>query len=193
MTSFIPHVVALGGTPRPGSSTERALRRILAEAEALGATTTLLCGPELDLPLYDPGQVERTPAARRMIEELRCADALVLGSPGYHGGVTGRIKNAIDYIEDLRADSRVYLDGRAVACVATGGGWQGTVATLGALRDIVHALRGWPTPAGVAINSSDPAFDADGACVTPALDGSLKLAAAQLVTFARRWQGAGVG
>ena len=37
---------------------------------------------------------------------------------------------------------------------ATGAGWQGVVTTLEALRSIVHALRGWPTPMGVAINST---------------------------------------
>ncbi len=189
MTDFVPHVVALGGTPRPGSSTECALRRILADVRELGATTALFCGPDLALPLYDPANPARSDAASRLVEEIRRADAVVLGSPGYHGSVSGLVKNAIDYVEDLRDDPRVYLDGRAVACVATGGGWQGPVATLGALRDIVHALRGWPTPAGVVINSSEPAFDADGACLSNALDGSLRLAAVQMVTFARRWRG----
>src|SRR5204863_6434613 len=33
--------------------------------------------------------------------------------------------------------------GRPVGSVATGAGWQGAVNTLTALRNIVHALRGW--------------------------------------------------
>lgn len=189
--SFTPHVVALGGTPRPGSTTERALRKILEEAGRLGATTTLLAGEDLDLPLYNPEVAVRTPAAERLVAELRRADAVVLGSPGYHGGVSGLVKNAIDYVEDLRCDPRPYLDHRAVVCVATGGGWQGPMATLGALRDIVHALRGWATPAGVIINSSQPVFDLAGACVDATLDRSFALAASQAVTFARRWRSAG--
>lgn len=186
--SFTPHVVALGGTPRPGSTTEHALRRVLKEAEQLGATTTLLAGAEMDLPLYNPEIAFRTPAAERLVAELRRADAVVLGSPGYHGGVSGLVKNAIDYVEDLRNDPRPYFDGRAVACIATGAGWQGTMATLVALRGIVHALRGWPTPAGVIINSSQPAFDANGDCTDAVLDRSLGLAASQAVVFARRWR-----
>ncbi len=58
------------------------------------------------------------------------------------------MKNAIDLLEDLRGDSRVYLDGRAVGCIVTAAGWQGCNTTLGAMRGIVHALRGWPTPLG---------------------------------------------
>ena len=65
------------------------------------------------------------------------------------------MKNAIDLLEDLRGDSRVYLDGRAVGCIVTAAGWQGCNTTLGAMRGIVHALRGWPTPLGVT--STPPA------------------------------------
>jgi FMN reductase len=97
------------------------------------------------------------------------------------------VKNAIDYVEDLRTDARVYFDGRAVACIATGAGWQGTAATLAALRCIVHALRGWPTPLGIALNSSRPLFDSAGACCEAEIQQSLHLVAAQLVDFARRW------
>jgi FMN reductase len=181
------HVVGIGGTLRANSSTERTLRVILGECERLGASTTLLCGPDIDLPTYAPERLERTEAAVRLVEELRRADAIVLGSPGYHGGVSGLVKNAIDYVEDLRGDKRVYFDGRAVACVATGAGWQGTAATLSALRGIVHALRGWPTPLGVALNSSQPLFDSEGACLEADLRQSLHIVAAQLVEFARRW------
>jgi FMN reductase len=76
------------------------------------------------------------------------------------------VKNAIDYTEDLRDDERCYLTGKAVGLVATGAGWQGAVQTLVALRGIVHALRGWPTPLGVAVNTAEPVFDSDGQCVS---------------------------
>ncbi len=77
-------------------------------------------------------------------------------SPGYHGGVSGLVKNAIDWVEELREDERPYFDGRAVGLIVVADGWQATVTTLTSLRSIVHALRGWPTPLGVAINAADP-------------------------------------
>jgi FMN reductase len=86
---------------------------------------------------------------------VRRCDGLVIGTPGYHGGVSGLVKNAIDLLEDLRSDARVYLDGRPVGLVVTAGGWQACGVTLSSLRDMVHALRGWPTPTGIAINSQD--------------------------------------
>ncbi len=95
----------------------------------------------------------------------------MLVSPGYHGTVSGLVKNALDYIEDLRDDPRPYLDGRAVGCVATASGWQAAVTTLTSLRSIVHALRGWPTPLGAAVNSAQVEFTADGGCTDEKVDG----------------------
>jgi len=53
------------------------------------------------------------------------------------------------------------------------------------LRSIVHALRGWPTPLGVGINSVDAVFGADGKITAPAIVSSLSLMAEQVVGFAR--------
>jgi FMN reductase len=39
--------------------------------------------------------------------------------------------------------------------VVTSAGWQTAGTTLSALRSIVHALRGWPTPLGVALNTTE--------------------------------------
>jgi FMN reductase len=109
-----------------------------------------------------------------------------LGSPGYHGSISGLVKNALDYAEDLRADVRPYFSGRAVGCIATAGGWPGAVNTLGALRDIVHALRGWPTPLGAAINSAEQVFDEEGTCHVPRIAQMLDLIAGEVIGFAIR-------
>ncbi len=144
-----PLLIGIGGTTRPGSSTERALAAALAHARTLGAQTQLFGGAELAaLPPFNPEVTTRTPQETAFVDAVRQADGILLASPGYHGGVSGLVKNAIDLLEDLRGDSRVYLDGRAVGCIVTAAGWQGCNTTLGAMRGIVHALRGWPTPLG---------------------------------------------
>ncbi len=176
-----PYIVAIGGTTRPGSSTERALRHALASIDADGV---LLCGADLDLPLYAPHNPASTPAVERMLKELRRADGVLLGSPGYHGGMSGVIKNVLDYTESMRSDERSYLSGRAVGCVVTAGGWQAAVTTLSAMRDVVHALRGWPSPLGVCIAGSDPAFAPDGRCLSPQVDAQLSTMAHEVLEFA---------
>jgi FMN reductase len=169
-------VVGIGGTTRNSSSSERALRTALAAAERHGAQTELFAAEALDLPMYAPGAAERTDKARRLVDALAKCDAVIIASPGYHGGPSGLIKNALDYVEDLREDVRPYLDGRAVGCIACASGWQASTTTLVALRSIVHALRGWPTPLGVCVNTTAPG---------PDVDEQLSILGQQVVTLAQ--------
>jgi FMN reductase len=184
MTS--PYIVAVGGTLRPNSSTERAMRHVLEVARRAGARTQLISGASLQLPLYQPDNPERSALAQALVAELALADGIILGSPGYHGSISGLVKNALDYAEDLREDARPYFSGRAVGCIATAGGWPGAINTLGALRDIVHALRGWPTPLGAAINTADNVFDDEGVCLLPKVSQALDVMAGEVMHFARR-------
>lgn len=184
-----PYIVAVGGTLRANSTTEKAMRHVLAAAQRAGARTKLISGSALQLPLYQPDNPERCEAARDLVTELAQADGIIIGSPGYHGSISGLVKNALDYAEDLRTDVRPYFSGRAVGCIATAGGWPGAVNTLGALRDIVHALRGWPTPLGAAINSTERAFDEQGTCQVPRVAEMLDLIAAEVMDFARPIRG----
>jgi FMN reductase len=179
------YVVGIGGSIRGDSQSERALAMALAAAEGAGAKTTMINGAQLMLPFYDPSASERPDNAIHLVEQLRAADGVLLVSPGYHGTVSGLVKNALDYVEDMREDDRPYLDGRAVGCVASARGWQAAVTTLTALRSIVHALRGWPTPLGAAINSAAVTFDDEG-CSDPRVEQQLRIIGQQVVDFAER-------
>jgi FMN reductase len=183
-----PLVVGLGGTLRANSSTERALRHCLAAVERQGGRTKLYCGADIELPMYNPHEPARTPEAIQLIEALREADAVIVGSPGYHGGISGLVKNALDYIEDMRDDSRVYLDNKPWGCISCAYGWQAAVGTLDQLRAVGHALRAWPTPLGVAINSADQIWDEAGELVDATVTNQLNLLASQVLTFVRSAQ-----
>jgi FMN reductase len=188
-----PYIVAIGGTLRANSTTERAMRFVLDVAQRAGARTKMISGMALQLPIYQPDNPERTDAARDLVADLAMSDGIILGSPGYHGSISGLVKNALDYAEDLRDDVRPYFSGRAVGCIATAGGWSAAVNTLGALRDIVHALRGWPTPLGAAINSTEAVFGASGTCQVPRVAQLLELMAGEVLEFVGRGCHIGVG
>ena len=98
---------------------------VLQAAERAGARTNLISGPMLQLPLYQPDNAARSEGARSLVAELAMADGIILGSPGYHGSISGLVKNALDYAEDLRSDARPYFSGRAVGCIATAAGLAG--------------------------------------------------------------------
>ena len=184
MSNSNPLIVGLGGTMTTNSSSERVLRRVLAACEDQGAATRLFDGDALDLPMYGYG-TPRTDKAVALIDGLRNADGIVIASPGYHGTVSGLIKNALDYVEDMARDARPYFEGRAVGVIAVAAGWQATGTTLATLRSIVHALRGWPTPLAVTVNSMMPVFDDAGGISDAGLGTQLDVLARQVVGFAR--------
>lgn len=180
-------MVGIGGSVDAHSQSDRVLRAVLDRTAELGAQVRVFAGLDLDLPPYHTGAV-LPEIATGYVEAVRQADAVVISSPGYHGTVSGLVKNALDYLEELRTDSRPYLDGRAVGLIAVARGWQASVSTLGTLRQIAHALRGWPTPLGLAVNSSVTHFDEDGTSDDAAAT-SVRIQADQVMEFARRWAG----
>ena len=179
-----PLILGIGGTPRRGSSSERALAISLKAAEDNGAKTILLSGAELLLPMYMPGQPQSDQASR-LLAALRECHGIIISSPAYHGSISGLLKNALDYAEELRTDARAYLDGIPVGCIACAGGWQAVGQTLGALRTIAHSLRGWPTPLGAMLNTSATLFDAEGNCTDMATQRQLETVGHQVVDFVR--------
>ncbi|GDY85019.1 hypothetical protein SAVCW2_42180 [Streptomyces avermitilis] len=62
------------------------------------------------------------------------------------------------------------------------------MATLTSLRGIVHALRGWPTPLGVTVNSATPVV-VDGAIEDAGPRQRLGLLGEQVVGFAHARRG----
>lgn len=162
---MMPRIVAIGGTVSANSTTELALRTAMASAAAQGADVQLFGGTYLAALPHYRSTAHAGAEGREMVEAVRAADGVLLAAPGYHGTISGLVKNALDYLEDLAKDTRPYLDGRAVGLVATAYGDQATMSTMQTLRSIVHALRGWPTPMGATIRTFPGLFSVDGECL----------------------------
>jgi FMN reductase len=181
-----PFIVGIGGTTRPGSTSESALIAALAAAERGGARTELFGGEILSqLPIYRPENQERTEAEQALVAAVRAADGVIVSTPGYHGGVSGLVKNALDLLEDTNKDERPYFEGRGVGSIVTAYGWQACGTTLMSLRSIVHALRGWPTPYGATLNTSAKLFDANGLPADEKTAGQLATVGEQVLAFTR--------
>ncbi|MDT4892907.1 MAG: reductase [Pseudonocardiales bacterium] len=180
-----PVIVGIGGSTSSASTTTLLLRRSLELAAARGARTVIFTGAELaTLPIFSTAEADSgPPQAAALVSAVRSADAVIIASPGYHGGMSGLVKNAIDHLELLRDDRRPYLDGRAVGAIVAAAGWQSCGSTLAAVRSTIHALRGWPTPFGVSVNSAEQHAAADGT-FDPSVTRSLEILVGQLLDFA---------
>ena len=137
------HVVGIAGSLRDGSHTRTALGQALAESEQAGGSTELLDLRNFELPVYDGDQPEAGDAPA-LTARVRAADAIMLGTPVYHGSYASTLKTALDYCGfDEFEETTVGL--LAVA----GGGFPG--AALEHLRSVCRTLNAWVLPHQVAI------------------------------------------
>lgn len=179
MTSSRPLILGIGGSFRQGSSTERALAHCLKQAQDLGGDIRMLGSDFLaGLPVFDPRPGKDTEAQHELVQAVREADGIILATPSYHGSLSGLIKNALDTLELTRDDPAPYFQDRPVGAVVTADGPQASGTTLMALRSIIHAMRGWPTPYGAALMTTPNLFDEASAF-------KLSTVAKQVVEFAR--------
>ncbi|KAB1193787.1 FMN reductase [Haloferax sp. MBLA0076] len=154
MPSKHPHVVALSGSLRDGSHTRTALQHAVDAAERIGATTDLIDHSALDVRVFDPdaNESEDVEALRTRVAH---ADALLLGTPVYHGSYSSVLKTALDYC------GRSEFEGKTVGLLAVAGG-RFPVTTLAHLRTVCRSLGAWVLPHEVAIPNVEDAFDGDG-------------------------------
>jgi NAD(P)H-dependent FMN reductase len=146
-----PHVVAVCGSLRAESHTRTALEHALEGATARGATTALVDLREYDLPVFD-ADARDAGDAERLRRELRQAEAVVLGSPMYHGSYSGALKNALDYCGFDEFEETT------VGLLAVAGGSFPTGA-LDHLRVVCRALNAWVLPHQAAIPSASDQFE----------------------------------
>lgn len=179
-------IIGIGGTVSPGSTTQCALEIALEGARQAGAETQLFGMRELtSLPHYGMASLAAAGCAAELIAAVRGADGLIIGSPGYHGTISGLVKNALDYLEETSKDDRPYLDDVPVGLVASAYGPQAGASTLAALRSVTHALRGWPTPFGACVIGRPGLFGPDG-CSDPEIAAALRKVGQQTASFVAR-------
>lgn len=109
-------VLGISGSPAPSRRTRALVELALEGARQAGDVQTILVDlAETPIDFPDGRKVEAySPATRAVLDQVRAADAFVLGTPMYRGGMTGALKNLLDVIP------KEYVVGKAAGLVATG-------------------------------------------------------------------------
>jgi chromate reductase, NAD(P)H dehydrogenase (quinone) len=89
------HVLMISGSTRPGSSNTLVLQR-LHRLDSADLTTELYEGLA-ELPGFVPGTELSPPLVARVLGRIRSADAVLLSTPEYAGGLPGTLKNLLDW------------------------------------------------------------------------------------------------
>ncbi|MFY4774123.1 NADPH-dependent FMN reductase [Metabacillus sp. RGM 3146] len=123
-------ITVLSGGPRKTGRT-----KIAANYIAEKFNTELVDLSELILPVFtgEESQYENK-AVKELQEKVRAAEGIVLLSPEYHGGMSGALKNALDFLNSE------YFAQKSVALLTVAGGGKGGINTLNQLRVIMRAL-----------------------------------------------------
>ena len=122
-----------------------------AAAELAPAGTELVIHDLHDLPLFDQDVEEQgDPVAVVALKDaIAGADALLLASPEYNGGITGVLKNAIDWASRKgTARESAPLAGKRVCIIGASPGITGTVRAQDALRLVLRRAGAIAEPQG---------------------------------------------
>ncbi|WP_313693222.1 NADPH-dependent FMN reductase [Halorarum halobium] len=150
-----PRVVAVCGSRRDGSYTRAALHYALDSAAEYGAETDYidLGDPAVDAPLYDPDRdVAEAGDVADLLERMRAADGVLLGSPVYHGSYSSAFRSFHDWCSfDEYEDTVVGL-----FAAAGGGSYESTLAHM---RATVRGVHGWTVPLQVGLRNARDRFE----------------------------------
>ncbi|GIN58710.1 NADPH-dependent FMN reductase [Lederbergia ruris] len=118
-----------GGMPK-GGRTELLTRFIAKEYQF-----SYIDISEIQLPLLTGEQEQwQLPNVVFFKEKVKEADGIILISPEYHGGMSGALKNTLDYL------TREELAHKPVALLATAGGGKGGINCLNNMRTVMRGF-----------------------------------------------------
>ena len=153
-----PTLLTLSGSLRKGSYN----RMLLAEAVQVFGPATVL-EANLNLPLYD-GDLEADkgiPAeVQTLADQISRADAIVISSPEYNKGISGVLKNALDWISRVEG---MVLQHKPTVLIAAAAGRTGGETALFMAHSCLTQLQAHllPGPAVLVAGAMDE-FDENG-------------------------------
>ena len=139
------HLLGIIGSLRDRSVTHCGVRHVLATAKRLGAEVEVIDFRKLSLPIFDPDNLQ-PPGFEEILKHVTWANTFVLGSPDYHGSMSGAMKNFLDYFwKELSGKLFGYI------CASHEKG----LTAMDQLRTTVRQCYGWSLPYGVSLMEED--------------------------------------
>jgi NAD(P)H-dependent FMN reductase len=140
MPDPILNVLCVVGSLHKESVTRVVLNEAATRLRAAGCHVDLLDLQTEPLPLYSPDAAD-TPEFNALVKRVDNADVLVLGTPDYHGGISGTLKNFLDHFWHE-------LAGKLFVTVVASHEKGLTVADQ--LRTVARQCYAWTLPYGVS-------------------------------------------
>ena len=166
------HILAVVGSPRAKSITRVAVRELTTQLATAGCSVDLLDLAETPLAAYNPdtsySAVGFPPLKARVVR----ADALILGSPDYHGSITSTLKNFLDHFW-------TELSGKLIAPVVAS--HEKGLTVVDQLRTITRQCYAWALPYAATLAENHDVKD--GQIVSDALAARLRMMARDIRVY----------
>ncbi|HHJ06017.1 MAG TPA: NADPH-dependent oxidoreductase [Anaerolineae bacterium] len=172
-------IVGICGSLREGSYTRKVVNIALQGAAEKGAETHLIDLRNYALPFCNGEEDESRypPDVFKLREDVGQAQGIILGTPEYHSGMSGVLKNALDLMGFNQ------FGGKMVGLVGVSGGAMGAVNALNALRTVGRSLHAWVLPGQVSVPQASDAFDNEGKLKDSQMEDRLKEVGRQVAKF----------
>jgi azobenzene reductase len=140
-------ILVIGGSPREAGLTQALSNHIASTLTRLGGEVDYMNLAVSKLPLYDgssaQGQLPEVIQWRALAQQ---ADAFFIVTPDYHNGMSGALKNAIDYL------GGVHFRQKPSAIAALAGGGKGGINALNNLRIVLRGVYSLVLPDQVVVD-----------------------------------------
>ena len=163
----VPKILAFAGSTRTDSFNKKLVNVAAAATRAAGAEVTLVDLRDLPMPLYD-GDLEAhegiPPNAQQFKALMLAHQGLLIAAPEYNSGITGVLKNAIDWASRSAPGeaSLACFTGKVAALASASPGALGGLRGLVHVRSILGNIGVLVLPEQVAIPRAHEAFNPDG-------------------------------
>lgn len=135
--------------------TSRRIAQYYADRFAIqtNAVITQLHLSDYQIPFFDPRNTKIPENAQKFADAFTQSDVQIWLSPLYHGGMTGVMKNALDWLELTATNEPAYLTGKVIGLTCWSGGNQ-AMQGIQSMDNVVKALRGWSLPYQLPISNA---------------------------------------
>ncbi|MBF0570312.1 MAG: NAD(P)H-dependent oxidoreductase [Candidatus Omnitrophica bacterium] len=160
-------ILAFAGSTRAGSFNKKLVKIAMSGAQTVGAKVTFLDLRDFPMPLYD-GDLEIQQGLSENVRKFKAIlmehDGFLISAPEYNSGISGVLKNAIDWASrPLPGEgSLACFTGKLAAIMSASPGSLGGLRGLVQVRSILSNIQVLVLPDQIAIPKADEAFNADG-------------------------------
>jgi arsenical resistance protein ArsH len=130
---------------RPESTGRKITAYLHGQLVERGYTVTVVNVADAHIPFFELRQPHPPKAVEEMCEAFLRADLQIWLTPLYHGGMTGAMKNCLDWLELTAHLEKPYLTDKVVGLICWADGGQ-AMQGINAMDAVAKALRAWVIP-----------------------------------------------